>query len=229
TNGTLKGDRHTHDYSSGGTHEWGHGLQFIGGKNLEVDHLVVTDVTGDGLNSGAFGSRTRPELLARIMHSPSTKNLEQGAFTDEGDKTDSSEKTRTIEPYDISTTGGEFEFGYTMGYQGYPHVKGRVYQAYFYDDQMNFIEMKQCLQFKKVTVPEGAKFMHMEFNQPEVVGNAQGTIGRITNFTPSTDVHVHNNHVMTNRRLGLGYAGGQRWVIENNRIEANGGTAPAYG
>lgn len=228
-NGFLAGDKDAHDYKSvAGTHEWGAGITFAGGRNVEVDHLVISNMTGDGAVSGSTGTRTRPELLARIMHSVEIKNLEPGAFTETGTRIDSREKTRTIRPYDLARCAGEFEFGYTMGYQGYPVVKSREYQAFFYDAGTNFVGQLKCLQFRKVAIPSGARFLHLEFNQP-VVESSQGFCGRITNFQPPTDVHFHHNTLSGNRRLGMAYCGGQRWLIEANRFEGNGGTAPGFG
>jgi hypothetical protein len=237
TNGTVRGDKDKHDYSSNNElHEWGHGLVFDGGRNLEADHLTLTNVTGDGANSRFSGARNRPELLARIAHSIYRKHLEQGAFAEDGRKIDSTEKTRSIEPFDLTRCNGEFEFGYSAGYLGYPFVRGRVYQAYFYDAGMKFVAMQKCVQFRKSTVPAGAKFAHLEFNQPEVseaplhAGAGKGSFaGRISNFTGPVDVHFHHNTLVGNRRLGMGYCGGLRWLIEDNLFARNGGTAPGYG
>ena len=162
--------------------------------------------------------------------------VEEGAFTGDGRKIDSTEKTRSIEPFDLTKCDGAFEFGYSTGYLGYPFVRGRVYQAYFYDEQLKFIDVKKCLQFRKVTIPDGAKFAHLEFNQAEVsdvplhAGAGRGSfVGRISNFKGPVDVHFHHNTLVGNRRLGLGYCGGRRWLIEDNLFAGNGGTAPGYG
>ncbi|MCG3150465.1 MAG: hypothetical protein PCFJNLEI_03951 [Verrucomicrobiae bacterium] len=237
TNGKLKGDRDVHDYTTvKGTHEWGTGIRFISGRNVEVDHVTASNMTGDGASTGVSGTRTRPELLARIKYSMYAKDLESGAFTEQGTKIANAEKIRTIKPYDLTTCEGQFEFGYMAGYMGYPFIKGRVYQAYFFDAEMNFVSRQKCLQYRKVTIPVGAKWMHLEFNQPAVsaepahAGATKGEwIARITNFRPPTDVHFHHNILAQNRRLGLAYCGGQRWLIEENRFDENGGTNPAYG
>jgi hypothetical protein len=237
TNGTLRGDKDKHDFSSNnGSHEWGHCLIFHGGRNLEADHLRLTNATGDGANSRFSGARTRPELLAKIAHSVYKKHLEQGAFSAEGRKIDSTEKTRSIKPFDVSECGDEFEFGYSAGYLGYPFIRGRAYQAYFYDAGKNFLEMKKCLQFRKTPIPQAAKFLHLEFNQAEVpdepfhAGAGRGSfVGRISNFKGPVDVHFHHNKLVGNRRLGLAYCGGRRWLIEDNLLAGNGGTAPGYG
>jgi len=237
TNGVVRGDRDQHDFSSNnGVHEWGHGVVFDGGRNLEVDHLICTNVTGDGVSSRFTGARNRPELLANIAHSVYVKHLEQGAFSGDGRKIASTEKTRSIEPFDLTKCKGEFEFGYSTGYLGYPFIRGRVYQAYFYDADMQFLHGEKCLQFRKIAIPQDAKFVHLEFNQPEVsdtpihAGAGKGSfIGRISNFKGPVDVHFHHNTLVGNRRLGFGYCGGRRWLIEENLFERNGGTAPGYG
>lgn len=237
TNGTIRGDKDEHDYETEkSVHAWGHGLILHGGKNLEVDHLTISHVTGDGANTRFQGSRNRPELLAKIAHSLYARHVESGAFSPDGQKIASREKCRTIEMCDLTKCGGEFEFGYAAAYMGYPFIQGRVYQAYFYNEQRKFLEMQKCLQFRRVQIPEGARFVHLEFNQPEVSeeplhsGAGRGSfLGRITCFKGPVDVHFHHNTLRANRRLGLGYCGGRRFLIEENLFVGNGGVAPSYG
>ncbi len=169
TNGTLRGDKATHDFqTTPGTHEWGTGIRLVSGEQLEVDHITAIDMTGDGLSTDAKGTRSRDELLARIMHSIYRKDLESGSFAVDGTKMVDASRTRTIKPYRIPNSEREFELGYMAGYMGYPFIKGRVFQAYFYDRDMQLLERKPCLQYRKVAVPGNAEWMHLEFNQPEV-------------------------------------------------------------
>lgn len=236
-NGTLKGDRASHDFGTGkGTHEWGTCLAVLGGRNLEVDHLRLIEGTGDGVSSGTTGARTRPELLARIKYSVSARDFEAGGFDAAGAPVESREKMRSKAPFDLSDCEGAFEFGYTAGYMGYPFIKSRDYQAYFYDAGKQFLVRQRALQYRKVAVPVGARFLHLEFNQPAIDdepahygASKGGWIGRITNFRPPTDVHFHHNEVSRNRRLGMAYCGGQRWLVESNHFAGNGGTAPGFG
>ncbi len=231
TNGTLLGDKDTHDYATvKGSHEGGRGLIFTGGSNLEVDHLTVSNVTGYGVNSRAGVSG--PHDPAHGFHIVPVKNLEQGGFSNTGEREKNGEKTRTIKPYDISldSFSGGFEFGYNFGYMSYPSVLGRNYQAYLYDKDMKFLQKKDCLQFKKTAIPEAAKFIHLEFNQPEVKEAARhGLCGSILSSRPPMDVHFHHNVMSNNRSLGFGFCGGQRWIIEENSFEGNGGISPGYG
>ena len=231
TNGTLLGDKDTHDYTTvKGSHEGGCGLRLFSGSNLEVDHLTVSNVPGYGVNSRAGISG--PHDPAHGFHIVPVKNLEQGGFSNTGGKEKNEQKTRTIKPYDISldSFSGGFEFGYNFGYMSYPSVFGRNYQAYLYDKDMKFLKKKDCIQFKKSAIPEGAKFIHLEFNQPEVKEAARhGLCGSILSSRPPMDVHFHHNVISNNRSLGFGFCGGQRWIIEENSFEGNGGISPGYG
>lgn len=236
TNGTLRGDRDVHDFKTEpGTHEWGAGVRFHSGKNLEVDHLVCTHMTGDGVGSSSTGSRNRDELLKRIFYSINATDLESGGFDDRGVKV-AAEKMRSIKPFDVAKFDTPFELAYLGGYLGYPFIKGRVYQAYFYDADMKFLAKQKCLQYRKVAPPAGSRWLHLEFNQPNVSDEPAhagavkgGWLVRITGTRPSTDVHFHHNRLTNNRRLGMAFCGGQRWLIEDNLFSQNRGTNPAYG
>ena len=236
TNGEIRGDLDKHDFTEEGVHAWGHGLTVHGGRNLEIDHLTITGTTGDGANSRFSGARNREELLESIIHTLYAKHFEPGGFDEKGLKAEISGLSRTISPLDISGCGGEFEFGYSTGYLGFPFVRGRVYRACFYDSEMALLSHQRCLQFRKIEVPAGAKFLHLELNQPEVIaepvhsGAGRGSfIGRISNYPGSVDVHFHQNRLIGNQRLGLGYCGGRRWLIEDNLFAENGGVSPSYG
>lgn len=225
TNGQIKGDRDAHDYKTvKGTHEHCMGITFSGGRQLEVDHLTISDVPGSGVSTRVVGGRG-----ARSFYFITAKDLVLGEFSDTGEKVAGSKKLITTKAYDISNCGEAFEFGYTLGYQGYPSVKGRSYQAYFYDENNVFIEKRDCLQFQSIAIPRKAKFVRLEFNQAEIKNGAEGMVGRLTNLAQPVDVHFHNNHMINNRTLGMAFCGGQKWIIEHNLFEANGGNAPGFG
>lgn len=236
TNGTLRGDRDTHDFKSQpGTHEWGTTLNVVGGLGLEIDHLTLTNGSGDGVSSLALGSANRDELLTMIKYSITAKELESGAFSETGEKIASADSIRSIKPYDLTKCGGAFEIGHIAGHQGFPYIKGRLYDVLFLDENQKLIKRRSVPQYRKTTIPAGAKYAHFQFHQPDIptkaahVGAATGWLVRVTNLRPPSDVHFHNNTMIGNRRLGMAYCGGQRWVIEDNKFEKNGGTNPAFG
>ncbi|UUO07737.1 right-handed parallel beta-helix repeat-containing protein [Blastopirellula sp. J2-11] len=237
TNGTIQGDKEDHDFKTNrGSHEWGHGLVVHGGSELEIDHLTVSGVTGDGVSTRFTGARNREELVSKILHSVYPRDLESGGFSAAGGKIDNGETIRSIAPFDLAKSEGEFEFGYSTGYSGYPFIQDREYRAFFFDESQQFLESQRCLQFRKVQVPPAARFVHLEFNQSNVPdrplhagAGRKSFAGRISDYKGSVDVHFHHNKLVANRRLGMGYCGGRRWLIEENHFVQNGGVAPGYG
>lgn len=77
--GVVQGDRASHDFSSGGTHEWGYCLAIIGGvSNVVVENVTLRDCTGDGLSIHDRGTdSSRPRGL-RIRNVLATNNRRQG-------------------------------------------------------------------------------------------------------------------------------------------------------
>lgn len=238
TNGILMGDRDKHDYKTiKATHEHCRLLRFAGGKEMEFDHLTISNAPGFAVTTVPSGGQPgRAGLLSMIFHWVLIRDLESGAFSDAGLPVADATKTRTTKPYDVSKCGGEFEFGWTEGYMGFPFIKDRNYQTVFFDKDMKFIQKNKSIQYKKIPIPEGAQFVQLEFNQPEVSSETNhpgaakaGHCGRITNFRPPSEVHFHHNTMIYNRALGFAFTGGVKWIMENNHFERNGGQAPGFG
>ena len=70
--GQLVGDRDTHVYSGTSTHEWGHGIQCLGGKRVTIRDMRISKCTGDGVCVGGAASDV---VIANIV---STQNRRQG-------------------------------------------------------------------------------------------------------------------------------------------------------
>ncbi|HKN79616.1 MAG TPA: glycosyl hydrolase family 28-related protein, partial [Lysobacter sp.] len=70
--GQLVGDRDTHVYSGTSTHEWGHGIQCLGGKRVTIRDMRISKCTGDGVCIGGAASDV---VVANIV---STQNRRQG-------------------------------------------------------------------------------------------------------------------------------------------------------
>lgn len=225
TNGHIRGDRDTHDYKTvKGTHEHGMGLTLAGGNELEIDNLTIDNVSGSGVSTRIYvGKGTRQFKWV------GTKDLQSGKLSDDGMIVPSDEHLVTTEMYDLSNAVFGFEFGYTLGYQSYQSIRSRRYIAAFYDENKTFIQSRPCLQFKKETIPEGAKYIRLQFNQAQAKNGSEGMVGRITDLDFPTNVHFHHNLLTNNRTLGMAFCGGQKWIIEHNRFEDNGGNAPGFG
>lgn len=220
TNGVIEGDRDTHDYTTvSGTHEWGCGIMINGGSNCIIEKIKVTSVTGYGVCTKSGNNSHRYNTVA-------IKDIELGDINSKGAAIESAETSRT-KAYDITACEGAFEFGYTLGYQGYPYVKVSKYVSYFYDKNNVFISLKECIQYRKVTIPEGAMYVRFVFSQINIISNL-GYVGWISNFRPPTNMILKNCIIVNNRSLGLAFCGGQKWTIEDNTFENNGGQAPGY-
>jgi len=70
--GQLVGDRDTHVYSGGGTHEWGHGISILGSTRVTVRDMRISKCTGDGV---CLGGRANDVVIGNII---STGNRRQG-------------------------------------------------------------------------------------------------------------------------------------------------------
>lgn len=225
TNGHIRGDRDTHDYKTvKASHEHCTGLTISGGNELEIDNINVSNLPGYGVTTRIYiGKGTRQFKWVRDT------DLQSGKLSDDGQIIPSDEHLTTSEMYDVSNAIYGFEFGYTLGYQSYQSIKSRLYVAAFYDENKKFILSRNCLQFKKETIPEGAKFIRLQFNQAKAKNASEGMVGRITDLDFPSNVHFHHNLINNNRTLGLAFCGGQKWIIENNRFEDNGGNSPGFG
>ncbi len=225
TNGEIRGDRDSHDYTTHkGTHEHCMGLTVRGGRGLEIDRLVIANVPGSGVSTRIDVSRREQNL-----HWIAARTLAPGRLSDTGEIEADDTTLVTPRAMDLAKARGAFEFGYTLGYQGYPSIKSRVYVACFYDEQQRFLTRRDCLQFRKEPIPAGAKFVRLQFNQPHAKDGGEGMVGRITDLDYPVDVHFHHNRLVNNRTLGMAFCGGQNWVIEHNTFEGNGGQAPGFG
>ena len=69
--GQLVGDRDTHVYATSGTHEWGHGIQILGGKRVTVRDLMVTKCTGDGV---CIGGSSSDVVIGNIVSTGNRRN-----------------------------------------------------------------------------------------------------------------------------------------------------------
>jgi polygalacturonase len=69
--GQLVGDRDGHTYSGTSTHEWGHGIQILGGKRVSVRDLMVTKCTGDGV---CIGGSSSDVVIANIISTGNRRN-----------------------------------------------------------------------------------------------------------------------------------------------------------
>tara|TARA_R110002049_G_scaffold2235_1_gene16335 strand:- start:13763 stop:15706 length:1944 start_codon:yes stop_codon:yes gene_type:complete len=61
TGGNLYGDRDDHDYSGGGTHEWGHVFALKAAVNVIIDGIYISNGSGDGIDISSLGFTFQPD------------------------------------------------------------------------------------------------------------------------------------------------------------------------
>ena len=227
-NGIILGDRETHDYKTiEGSHEWTCGIVFNNCDNCILDNVTVSSFPGYGISS-SLG-----ENLSDLIIGVTKENLSIGNINDKGKLNNKKGTIRTIDPLNISNVGGEFELGYNKGYMGYPYMQSKEYLSYFYDENMKFIsKVDNCKQYKKVLIPDNAKYVHFVFKQDYVPERGDtdfnGTTVFLTNYSSPNNITIKNCLIEKNKSLGMGICGGYNWNIENNMFKENGGGAPGY-
>lgn len=227
-NGIILGDRETHDYKTiEGSHEWTCGIVFNNCDNCILDNVTISSFPGYGISS-SLG-----ENLSDLIIGVTKENLSIGNINDKGKLNNKKGTIRTIDPLNISNVGGEFELGYNKGYMGYPYMQSKEYLSYFYDENMKFIsKVDNCKQYKKVLIPDNAKYVNFVFKQDYVPERGDtdfnGTTVFLTNYSSPNNITIKNCLIEKNKSLGMGICGGYNWNIENNMFKENGGGAPGY-
>lgn len=231
-NGTLKGDRQDHDYkTNSGTHEWNTNVVLNECNGITLENLYIVDSPGFCLSSSKGANSLGGSTYV------SKFNLEIGNIDDSGNKVDSSDVIRTINPIDMSKcTRNLYEIGYHLGYSGYRFMQAKEYDAYYYDENMNLIgSAKNQLQFIKYEMPEGTKKAHFVFHQNHIPYGGDTDFGSatvfVTDFRGPEDIVIRDCTFDRNRALSAALCGGQGWLIENNRFlhsEKIATTSPNY-
>ena len=154
--GTLIGDREHHNYSgksgdwSSGTHEWGHGINIVGGENITVDNITIKEFTGDGIYIGG----------STIGGSKITENiLEEGSLDESGNPINQAGKIRTI-----GRTATNFDNDYFDTYKNLhmwlpEGLTSKDFTIYYYSKDNTFISSEAGRVYSNgTTIPDGADY-----------------------------------------------------------------------
>ncbi|PAD69439.1 hypothetical protein CHH83_08485 [Bacillus sp. 7586-K] len=238
TNGIIMGDKDQHNYSSGGSHEGGHGIEIgtinppsNGGNNtkyVRLTNLEILNCTGDAiiLNS-TFGQISPfPSLIA--------KSWEQGSISpSNGSFIVTKEKIRSTLVIDLTQTE-IVKYGYFGLYgNGFGNLGADIvcdfYDVIFYSKDNTFHSSKQKVQFfDEVEVPLGAAFARVVLHQTTIPDPNKCLINiRVATFPQQTFIERCNLHHC--RRQGISLCGTKQSYIRENHIHHIGGTSPQSG
>lgn len=220
--GTLIGDREHHNYSgksgdwSSGTHEWGHGINIVGGENITVDNVTIKEFTGDGIYIGG----------STIGGSKITENiLEEGSLDESGNPINQAGKIRTVGRI-VTNFDNDFFDTYKNLHMWLPEgLTSKDFTIYYYSKDNTFISSEAGRVYSNgTTVPDGADYYRAVFDADSTAGVK---VNQMTIDNP-TNVTIKNNDIDHNRRQGI-TAGGENVEILNNTIQNTRGTAPQAG
>ncbi|MDN4526714.1 right-handed parallel beta-helix repeat-containing protein [Fictibacillus fluitans] len=226
TNGKIEGDRYSHNYSSGGTHEFGVGVELkYGVKNITVDQLEIYNTTGDGVIAitSYGGISSAMDAIAR--------NLELGGInTRTGIPETNPKRIRTRDKIpmvpQITNVGFFGLFGDSYGGIG-REITTDTYDMIFYKSDDSFLSSATDLHFfDTVEIPQGASYAKATLHQatlPSTTGNT------LTIRTPEFPTHcyIEKCNLHHCRRLGVAICGVKHFYVRNCEIHHISGTAPA--
>jgi hypothetical protein len=215
--GTYRGDRDTHNYSSGGTHEGGYGILTHGAFNVTIDGVKTEKFTGDGICIGG-GAAYMQDLYAN--------HFESGGINDKGQSVPDSTKVRTAKSWKVTNPTFELTRAVIIDNgQKLPHL----FDIYFYKADGSFLSRAERQgQNVYIPIPEGADSIRLVFTEKI----QPGQYAEIWNRVQSKDILIQNSESAFNRRQGLTIGGADRIVVQNNSfhdIGGKGGTAPMAG
>ncbi|MBO0992548.1 right-handed parallel beta-helix repeat-containing protein [Bacillus sp. SD088] len=225
TNGKIVGDRHNHDFSSGGTHEFGVGIELRHDvEYITIDNLEISDTTGDailGITSfGGIGGNF--PKLAGNMESGGI-NTSTGALTADTNRIRSKVSIPMISQ--IVNAGYFGLYGDSYGGIG-KDITTNTYDVIFYKSDDTFLTSIQDLHFfDEVEIPTDANYAKIVLHQSTVPSTTGNTI---TIRTPQFPKHIYiekcNLHHC--RRLGIAICGMKHCYVRGCEIHHISGTSP---
>ncbi len=242
-NGTLTGERdhkaeHYPNWAKDAKTEGACTINFAEGRNNGIRDLTVRKSIGFNIASrtGRQAYGTKRFANYTIRHT----NMEFGGYDEKGKAVGDDGLMRTRQPIDISTlSNSHYTIGYPLGYVGYPFVHSRIFDAYFYDKEMNLLSASRGrIRFRLYELPAGAAFMHVVFHRFQHEGtyraglptqgsaDFQAAVAFVETSMPPINNYIIHCVIEDNYSTGMAACGGQGWLIKDNTFRRNGGRMP---
>ena len=186
--GQLIGDRDTHQYVSGSTSEWNHGIQILGCTHVTIRDLWVGKCAGDGI---CTGGNTSDLVIANVV---STGNRRQGL---------SLTQCNDVKVYDS-------EFSYTNGTS--PECGIDIEPDLTYTASNIWIENCRLNNNKKYGINVYKRVSQVTLNACTIENN--GSCGAVT--VGCSYVTVQNCLVQNNSATGVQFYSGDHLVLQNS-------------
>ncbi|MEH6892583.1 hypothetical protein V7024_23570 [Bacillus sp. JJ864] len=234
---TIKGDRETHDYSSGGTHEWGHGIAIKNScYNILIKDCNVRECTGDGyvtsMDFSAIGGVQHPAHFAK------------GDIDSQGNlDTIKTNYTTVTRFYDVTgslvKSAGYFYYS-GDGYGGYGtgcNLNKTIIKVHFYAENGSYLGYRNTRSYEFIyldSMPVGTTKVRFSFLQNYDLMN--GNLHYVMCAKIPQYVYFVNCKSQKNRRLGASVNGGRfitfdscEFFNNSNPMNNSIGCNPGYG
>ena len=227
-NATLYGDRETHDYSSGGTHEWGIGINISPDSRFTIiENVDVFDTTGYGMCTG-----TAYNQIEAIRNRP----LEAGCYDkNTGELVEST--THTILGYTLDITDSAIRNNMFIlggnGYAAHGIKEPMSFYMTYYDENEAYLGHSLVHRLYDNIDLESLLYWYptlryIKFSIENTDTETNVTLELRSSYT-SDDITIKNCEIARCRTLGIAIVGGKRILVENVSIHDIGGAAPGHG
>jgi hypothetical protein len=234
---TVKGDRETHNYSSGGTHEWGYGIECKNAcYNILIKDCDVSECTGDG-----FATSMDFSAIGGIQH---PAHFAQGDIDSQGNLDSTKSNYTTVTKFFDVTGALVKSVGYFYysgdGYGGYgtgSNLNKTVIKVHFYKADGSYLGYRNTRTYEFIyldSLPIGTTKVKFSFlqNYDLLNGNLHYVMcAKIPQYIYFVNCKSHKN-----RRLGASINGGRFVTFESCEIFNNSnpmstsiGCNPGYG
>lgn len=219
-NGTIEGDYYEHDYNnSPNNSEWVNGIG-IGGesKYSSFENLVVKNITGYGGGNGIANSRDGDIGYTYFPYKEIGDTFKLGDIDRKtGSIIESNNRTTSdfinIEEY---SKVGYLSISRYLGYQGNPCDTWNLV-CHFYDKDKNYINSIDSYQYRRVGVPDDAKYMKVT-----ILGENYPKDLSIQLFRVPTHCAFKNVKFENCRAVGLAQAAMKDMLVENCEFTKSG-------
>lgn len=222
-NGTIEGDYYSHDYAnSPNNSEWVMGIN-IGSeaKYSSFENLTVKDITGYGGGNGIANSRDESLGYTYLYPTAINDSFKLGDIDRKtGEAIESTNRTTSdfisIDNYDGI---GYLSVSRYLGYQGNPCNTWNMI-AHFYDGEQKYISSVDGYFYRRIGVPDGAKYMKITILEEGYPTDLSVQYFRIPTHCAFKNVKFENN-----RCVGLAQAAMKDMLVENCEFTKCGQTS----
>lgn len=222
-NGTIEGDYYEHDYgNSPNNSEWIIGVTMNGEcKYSSFENLTIKDITGYGAGNGIGKSRDGSLGYTYVNPTKIGDTFTLGSIDRKTGKSVSSTNTTTCDFIDIEAYSkiGYLTVSRYLGYQGNPCDTWNLV-CHYYDKNKNFISSVDGYQYRRIAVPNNAKYMKIT-----ILSESYPTDLSVQLFRVPTHCSFKNIKFENCRAVGLAQSAMKDMLVENCEFINSGQTA----